>query len=211
MGTRVVVLGAGFGGLELTTLLSESFGDKLDLTLIDKSDSFFFGFSKFDVIFGHKTADAVRMHYRHIVKPGVNFRQGRRLPGSILPRGASSPTAPTYDADILVIALGADYDYEATPGLLQGGHEFYSMAGAERLRTVLPQFTKGHVVIGVCGAPFKCPPAPSEMALLLHDHLTTRGVRAACEISLILPFGVPIPPSPATSQALIAAFAQRLV
>ena len=37
---RIVVLGAGFGGLELTTLLSEEFGDGLDLTLIDKGEGF---------------------------------------------------------------------------------------------------------------------------------------------------------------------------
>ncbi len=211
MSTRVVVLGAGFGGLELSTILSETFGDKLDLTLIDKNDSFFFGFSKFDVIFGHKTSDAVRMAYRHIVKPGVRFRQEAITKIDPAARRVTTDRA-TYDADILVVALGADYDPEATPGLLErggGGNEFYSMAGAERLRTVLPTFTKGHIIVGVCGAPFKCPPAPSEMALLLHDHLTTRGIRAACEISLTIPFGVPIPPSPDTSKALLAAFAER--
>jgi sulfide:quinone oxidoreductase len=74
---------------------------------------------------------------------------------------------------------------------------------------VLPAFTHGRAIVGVTSAPFKCPPAPSEAALLLHDYLTTRGVRAACEISLVIPFGVPIPPSPATSRALLAAFAER--
>jgi sulfide:quinone oxidoreductase len=63
--------------------------------------------------------------------------------------------------------------------------------------------------VGVCGAPFKCPPAPSECALLLHDHLVTRGVRGDCEITLVLPFATPVPPSPETSAALVAAFAQR--
>jgi NADPH-dependent 2,4-dienoyl-CoA reductase/sulfur reductase-like enzyme len=57
---RIVVLGAGFGGLELTTLLSDSLGDSIDVTLIDKSDSFVFGFSKLDVMFGHKRPEAVR-------------------------------------------------------------------------------------------------------------------------------------------------------
>src|SRR5437868_5316378 len=71
----VVVLGAGFGGLELSALLSEAMGERLDLTLIDKSDSFIFGFSKLDVMFGRQTSDAVRLAYRHIAKPGVRFRQ----------------------------------------------------------------------------------------------------------------------------------------
>ena len=107
------------------------------------------------------------------------------------------------------MALGADYDMEATPGLAEGGNEFYSVAGAERVRELLPAFTRGRAVIGVCGAPFKCPPAPSEAALLLHDYLTARGVRGACEISFVIPFGTPVPPSPDTSRALVAAFAAR--
>ncbi|MEO8288842.1 MAG: FAD-dependent oxidoreductase [Chloroflexota bacterium] len=208
MQQHVVVLGAGFGGLELTTILSEALGDDLDLTLIDKSDSFYFGFSKLDVMFGRKTVDAVRIPYHNIVKPGVRFRQETIT--AIDPEARRVTTDKgTYDADVLVIALGADYDLDATPGLTEGGNEFYSLAGAERLQEVLPAFSKGRAIVGVTSTPFKCPPAPSEAALLLHDHLATRGVRDACEISLIMPFGIPIPPSPATSQALLAAFAER--
>jgi sulfide:quinone oxidoreductase len=208
MKLRVLVLGAGFGGLELATILSEALGDRLDLTLIDKSDSFIFGYSKLDVMFGRKTPAAVRLAYRNIVKPGVRFRQEAIT--VIDPEARRVTTSGgTYDADVLVIALGADYDLAATPGLAEGGNEFYSVAGAERLRDVLPTFSKGRAIVGVTSAPFKCPPAPSEAALLLHDYLTVRGVRGACEISLVMPFGTPIPPSPATSQALLAAFAER--
>jgi sulfide:quinone oxidoreductase len=74
---------------------------------------------------------------------------------------------------------------------------------------MLPSFSKGRVLIAVGGAPFKCPPAPSEAALMMHDYLSTRGIRSACDITLILPLEVPIPPSPETSQALLAAFAER--
>jgi sulfide:quinone oxidoreductase len=208
MKLRVVVLGAGFGGLELSTMLSEALGDRLDLTLIDKNDSFIFGFSKLDVMFDRETPDAVRLAYRNIVKPGVRFRQETIT--AIDPQARRVTTdSGTYEADVLVVALGADYDLNATPGLLEAGNEFYSVAGAERLRDVLPTFSKGRAIVGVTSTPFKCPPAPSEAALLLHDYLAARGVRDACEISLVMPFGVPVPPSPTTSQALIAAFAER--
>ena len=208
MRLQVVVLGAGFGGLELSTLLSEALGEGLDLTLIDRNDTFFFGFSKLDVMFGRKPPDAVRLAYSSIVKPGVRFRQETITAIDPETRRVSTDKG-TYDADVLVIALGADYDHGATPGLVEGGNEFYSFAGAERLREVLPQFSKGHAIVGVTSTPFKCPPAPSEATLLLHDYLSRRGLRDACEISLVMPFGVPIPPSPATSQALLAAFAER--
>lgn len=207
MSTRITVLGAGFGGMELSTILSESLGDEVEVTLIDRSDAFVFGFAKLDVMFGHATADAVRLPYRRFVKPGVRLL--RETVTAIDPETRRVTTdAGTHDADHLVVALGADYDVAATPGL-EAEHEFYSVAGATRLRDVLPTFTQGHAVIGVCGAPYKCPPAPSECALMLHDYLSTAGVRGACEITLVLPLPSPVPPSPETSKALIAAFAER--
>jgi sulfide:quinone oxidoreductase len=208
MATRVLVLGAGFGGLELSTMLSQELGDDVDVTLIDKSDTFVFGFSKLDVMFGRTSAEAVRLPYAEIVKPGVRFL--RETVTAIDPQARSATTdVATHEADALVIALGADYDYEATPGLLEAGNEFYSVAGAERLAGIVADFSGGRAVIGVCGAPFKCPPAPSEAALLLHDHLSERGVREDCEISFVIPLGTPVPPSPETSAALEAAFVER--
>ena len=72
-----------------------------------------------------------------------------------------------------------------------------------------PASAAARALVGVCGAPFKCPPAPSEAALLLHDHLTERGVRDECEITFVMPLPSPVPPSPETSAALLEAFAER--
>jgi sulfide:quinone oxidoreductase len=208
MSERVVVLGAGFGGLELCTVLSELLGEDADVTLIDKSDAFVFGFSKLDVMFRHAPPDSLRMYYRDIVKPGV--RVLRETVTAIDPESRLVSTdVGTHAADVLVIALGADYDMDATPGLAEAGNEFYSVAGAERLAGIIPSFSRGHAVIGICGAPFKCPPAPSECALMLDDELRTRGVRDACEISIVMPLGTPVPPSPETSVALEQEFAAR--
>ena len=207
MSERVVVLGAGFAGLELATVLSEKLGDEAGVTLIEAGESFVFGYSKLDVLFGRAEPASVRLPYASFAKPGVRLL--RETITAIDPSAMRVTTnAGEHEADVLVIALGADYDLDATPGLAEAG-EFYSVAGAERMRDVLPSFTSGRAVVGVCGAPFKCPPAPSEAALLLHDYLDRRGVRDACEISVILPFGTPVPPSPDTSEALLEAFAER--
>ncbi len=189
-------------------MLSEALGDDVDVTLIDKNDAFVFGYSKLDVMFGRTTPDAVRLAYRDIAKPGVRFLQ--QTITAIDPEARTVTTdGGVYEADYLVVALGADYDLDATPGLADGDNEFYSVLGAERLGELLPGFSQGRAVVGVCGAPFKCPPAPSECALLLHDYLTARGVRDECQISIVIPFGAPVPPSPDTSRALVAAFAER--
>jgi sulfide:quinone oxidoreductase len=205
---RVVVLGAGFGGLEVSSRLSEELGDDVEVVLIDRSDGFVFGFSKLDVMFGRTTADAVHHPYRDVVKPGVEFVQADVR--SIDPVAKRVETdAGTFDADILVVALGADLDPAATPGLVEGGHEFYTEAGAFALRDVLARFDGGRVIVGVTSTPFKCPPAPSETALMTDGYLRARGLRDRSEIALVMPLPAPVPPSPEASQQLLAAFAER--
>src|SRR5438094_6595867 len=207
MKKHILVLGAGFGGLELSTMLSEAFGDAIEVTLIDKNESFYFGFSKLDVMFGHAKSNAVRLPYRKFVKPGVRLLQETISMIDPIAKRVTTNRG-THEADFLVVALGADCDFAATPGMADATG-FYTLEGATRLGEMLPSFTKGRVLIAVGGAPFKCPPAPSEAALMMHDYLSTRGIRSACEITLILPLEAPTPPSPETSRALLAAFAER--
>lgn len=205
---RVLILGAGFGGLELATILSETLGDDGAVTLIDRNDAFVFGYAKLDVMFGRATPASVRLPYSEITKQGV--RVVRETVVAIDPETRRVTTdAGIHEAETLVVALGADYDFDATPGLAEGGNEFYSFAGATALGEILPTFDGGRVVVGVCGAPFKCPPAPSECALLMHDYLVERGLRDASDLKLVIPFGSPVPPSPDTSRALVEAFAER--
>ncbi len=205
---RILVLGAGFGGLELTTRLSAELGDGHDIVLIDRADGFVFGFSKLDVIFGRALPELVVHPYRDFVKPGVRFVQA--TVEAIDPEARTVDTsAGPFEADIIVVALGADLDPAATPGLVSGGHEFYTVPGALALRDLLPGFEGGRVVVAVTSTPFKCPPAPSEMALLMHDYLEARGIRHRSEVALVMPMGAPIPPSPSASKALLAAFAER--
>ncbi|MEY4339869.1 MAG: hypothetical protein RLZ14_1719 [Actinomycetota bacterium] len=205
---RVLLLGAGFGGLELSSALSEALGDSVEVTLIDRDEGFVFGFSKLDVMFGRTTADAVLHCYSDLVKPGVRFV--RASIESIDPSARRVVThAGTFEADIMVVALGAEADPTLTPGMAEGAVDFYSNAGAFAAREVLEQFEGGHVIVGVAGAPFKCPPAPSETALMVHDMLSKRGLLGTSRVSLVMPLPAPIPPSPEASAALLATFAER--
>jgi sulfide:quinone oxidoreductase len=207
---HVLILGAGFAGLELASRLSESLADEVRVTLIDQNDSFSFGFSKLDVMLGRRAPADIRLHYREISKEGVEFRQERVT--SIDPEGRRVDTdADAYEADILAVALGADYDFAATPGFEAGGFEYYSVAGAERLRDALPGFESGRIVIGILGHPFKCPPAPFEGALLVHDLLTERGVRDATEIRVFGPMAAPVPVTKQVSQAFLEILSERRI
>jgi sulfide:quinone oxidoreductase len=204
----VLILGAGFAGLELATRLSEEVPDDVDVTLIDSSDSFVFGFSKLDVMFWRVDPATVRLPYAKLRKPGVRFVQERALSIDAERRRVTTDKA-NYEPDILVVALGADLDPAATPGMVEEGTEYYSVAGAERVRTVLPDFEGGDVIIGVLGNFFKCPAAPFETALLLHDYLERRGRRSVTTIKVISPMSTPIPISPEASAGILDALAAR--
>jgi sulfide:quinone oxidoreductase len=208
--TRVLILGGGFGGLELSSQLSSELADRVEVTLIDRCDSFIFGFSKLDVMFGRRTMDDVRLPYRDIAKPSFEFRQ-ETIVSIDAERKRVITDSGTHETDILVIALGADLAPEATPGLVESGYEFYSPEGAARVRDVLPQFQGGTIVIGVVGGFFKCPPAPYETAFMLHDYLTRRGVRDATTINLVTPMPKPIPISDEVSNAIMRLLDDRQI
>jgi len=208
MKKRILILGAGFGGLELATRLTETVGSDVAVTLVDKNDSFFIGFSKFDVMFGRKTPLQIQSFYRDLAAPGVDFRKATVT--AIDPATRTVTTdAGTLEADILVVALGADLDHAATPGMVDGGHDFYSLEGATKLATILPSLSSGTALIAVLGAPYKCPPAPFEAALQLHDMLVARGARDQVTLRVATPSPTPLPVSKEGSEVVTRLFAER--
>lgn len=205
---RIVVLGAGFGGLELASTLASDLHGEVDVVLVDRGEGFVFGFSKLDVMFGRTTPEHVLHRYEDLAHPGVTFVRSEVLAIDPLRRHVTLADRD-LDADVLVVALGADLDPAATPGLLEGGHEFYSADGAFAARDVLADFDGGRVVVAVTSTPFKCPPAPSETALLVHDLLARRGLLDRSSVSLVMPLPTPVPPAPDASKAILAVFDER--
>ena len=210
MKQRVLILGAGFGGLELATRLSETIPDAVRVTLLDRNDAFFFGFSKLEVMLGRQSAEEVKLYYRHIAKDAVEFRQ-ETVTGIDATARRVTTDAGSYDADFVVVALGADYAMAATPGLEAGGHEYYTLAGAERLCDALADFDGGRVLVSVLGQPFKCPPAPFEGCFLLHEYFTQRGIRDSVQMSTTFPMQRPVPVTGAVAQMFRDALAERSI
>jgi sulfide:quinone oxidoreductase len=205
---HVLILGAGFGGMELATRLSETLQNAVRVTLLDRNDSFVFGYSKLDVMLGRRSTDDVRLYYRDFDQDGVEFRQ-ETVTGIDPAARRVATDAGSYDADFIVVAMGADYDMDATPGLQEGGFEYYTVAGAERLRDALGGFDGGRVLVSVLGQPFKCPPAPFEGAFLLHELFTRRGIRDSVQLTSAFPMQRPVPVTGPVSQMFRDALAAR--
>ncbi len=204
----VLILGAGFAGLELATMLSNEVPDEVDVTIVDSSDAFVFGFSKLDLMFGRDDLDGVRIPYAHLDKPSVRFVQETVLSIDSEHRRVTTD-ATTYEPDILVVALGADLDPAATPGMVEEGSEFYTVEGADRVSQFMPAFAGGDVIVGVLGNFFKCPAAPFETAIMMHDYLEKRGLRTTSTIKIVSPMASPIPISPEASAGILEAAGER--
>ena len=207
---HVVILGAGFGGLELATRLSETSADAVSVTLIDRNAAFFFGFSKLEVMLGRQSGEEIMLPYRELAKDGVEFRQETVTAVDAAARRVTTD-AGSYDADFLVVALGADYDFAATPGFAEGGHDYYTLAGAERLRDALAGFKGGKVLVSILGQPFKCPPAPFEGSFMLDEHFKQQGIRDAVEMTTTFPMSRPVPVTGEVSQMFRDGLASRNV
>lgn len=205
---QILILGAGFGGLETATGLAQALDDRYAITLVDKNGGFFIGFSKIDVLFGRATAREVSYRYEHLRADAIRFVQDT-ITEIDSGRRTVRTTEHTLPYDYLVVALGADLDPGAVPGFVEsGGHEFYSMRGAEALAPVLERFTAGTLVLGIFQAPYKCPPAPYEVACQLHEFFTTRGVRDAIELKMVIPGPRPVK-NPHVSEMLEAQLSEH--
>jgi len=115
----------------------------------------------------------------------------------------------TFASVYLVVALGASLDNHAIPGFVESGaHEFYSMEGAVRLRPILEAFSRGTLLMAVFRPPYKCPPAPYEVAYQLHDLFVRKGIRDAIQMRMVIPAPRPVD-NPKVSEALETLLAER--
>lgn len=206
---KILILGAGFGGLEAATGLADGLGAGYEITLVDRGDSFFVGFSKLDVLFGRRAESEVRYPYARL-RPAVRFVQAS-IDAIDTDSRLVTTSAGVLGYDYLIVALGADVSVDATPGFrAAGGYEFYSMAGALRLKPVVESFTAGTLLLGILGAPYKCPPAPFEAACQMHELFVRRGVREAIRLQVAIAGARPVP-NPSVSDGLERALAERKI
>jgi sulfide:quinone oxidoreductase len=91
--------------------------------------------------------------------------------------------------DFLVIASGARIVPEEIEHFAEEAHHFYTADAALRLRRALDGFSGGRIVIGIAGMPYKCPPAPLEVAFLIESELRDRGLREQSELHFCSPIG----------------------
>lgn len=191
-GAKIVILGGGFGGITAALELRRSLNGDHVITLVDRRPSFMMGLRKLWVLTGRGTPGDGTRPLSALSTKGITLRQATVT--NIDPASRSVTTdAGTLVYDHLVIALGAEPRPDLVPGFSNAVFNLYDAADVERLALRVKSFTAGRVVIGILGVPYKCPPAPYEAALMLHDVFEQRGVRRAIQIAAVTPQPMSLP------------------
>ena len=188
---RVLILGGGFGGIATARRLKQKLDPNDEVILVDRREHFMVGFRKTWALVGESTLEAGQRPLDRLTSLGI--RVMRDPVTRIDPNAREAYMGDQrISADALVIALGAELAVEAIPGFRQYASNVYDAQDIPRAAQALNEFQGGRLVIGIFGAPYKCPPAPYEMALLISDSLKARGIKVNMEVFTPQPMSLPV-------------------
>ena len=189
---QLVVLGAGTGGTTVANRMAKRLPRGWSLTVVDPETAHLYQPGLLFTPFEQGPEGPLTKPRSHTLLPGLRWvREGV----SALDRDRRQVVLSSGDRlsyDLLVVATGARLAPEETPGLdgPDGGgaiHDFYTLAGARRLREALARFRGGRVVVDIVDMPVKCPVAPLEFLFLADDFFRRRGLRREVELVFATP------------------------
>ncbi len=205
---RILILGGGFGGLAAANALLPALAKGHSITLLDRKDRFRMGLAKLWMLVGDRGPEEGQGNLEKLRAKGITYVKTeieRIDPAARRVRTADGE----HPYEHLIVALGADLAPDAVPGLPAEAN-LYDAARVPGLRRALDDLDQGSLAIVVCAAPYKCPPAPFEAAMLVHERLRGLGRRGSVEIAVYIPDPQPMPVAgPAAGQKAREALAER--
>lgn len=199
----ILVLGGGFGGLAAATELRSLLPDAT-IRVVDRSDSFFMGFAKlWDLAGARPLAEGTRP-LANLTAHGIEYVQADVAAIDPVARRVST-SAGAFEPDALVIALGGgvNADHRA---LLSGdhAHDLYDPAALPAMKNAIDATASGTIVVSILGGPFRCPPAPYEAAMIVHERLASAGHRDDVEVVMTTPQPMTLPAAGVDASAFLA-------
>lgn len=178
---RSVILGAGFGGIAVATELRRRLGDDHEAVLIDADEEFSMGLRKLWELVGMGTIAQGSRSRRRLAGGGIEFVHARVEEIDPVARTVHAD-GRAWQADFLVVALGAQPRPDLVPGLTEHAHDVWERARVPAARVALEAFERGRIAVVIAGGPYPCPPAPYECAMLVDNRLRERGIRDRAQL-----------------------------
>jgi len=190
--TTTLILGGGWGGLTAAHHLRGLVPSQHRILVVERSATFSLGVSNLSLMIGER--DSVQQVQREMAKlkrPGIEWIQSEVL--EVDPEARTVETATgSLSGDYIVLALGAELIPAAIPGFETAAHNLYTAKGAAAIHDELRNFDGGRIVVLVAGAPFRCPAAPYEAAMLIEAWTREHGIRDRVDIDLFTPESTPM-------------------
>ena len=187
----VLILGGGFGGVAAAVSLSKLLPPDDHITLVDRRESFFFGFRKTWAFLGTAALEEGMRPLKALDRYGIEVRQSAIE--SVDPSTRSAVVdGQRITADAMIVALGAQAKPQSMPGLTEYGLNFYDPLNIETEATKLAAFEGGRLAIVLPNTPYPCAPAPFEAALLLREYFRAKSVEAEIHVYSPKPMSLPV-------------------
>lgn len=186
---RVVVLGAGAGGLSMANRLARHSRSEppLEVLLVDRSGDHLYAAGLTAVLFGEAEPHAIRRPLTELARPGVRLTAGEVWsidPVASLVQGSFGE----LPYDDLVVALGAECRWPEGTTPPCGDLSPWSLSGALAGRDALQGVGPGtHVVIGPSTLTYRCPPAIFDLAVKVR-------LRTGAHVDVVHPWPRPLAP-----------------
>ncbi|MCS7118172.1 MAG: NAD(P)/FAD-dependent oxidoreductase [Thaumarchaeota archaeon] len=196
--TNIVVVGAGPAGVQFSKSIVELMGDRVTVTILERNLSWVSGPAHVDFVAGVKKMEQVTMTLEKIPRPGI-----RIVNASVVQLRPEERTVytnyGTTKYDVLVLAPGIDLATWEILGLSKERNlHAWDPVRAVMLREELAKITSGNVVFGVPAAPYKCPPAPYEVAMLSREFINEQGKGDRVKVTVLDSNSGPQPPPKAS-------------
>jgi sulfide:quinone oxidoreductase len=191
---RIAILGGGVGGTLTANLLVRKLRRRIDrgeveVAIFDQHGQHVYQPGFMYIAMGGERAEHLTRPERSLLDERVTLVVGEVTGIDEATQQIRLGDGRTFDYAYLVLATGSRIVPEAIEHFDTEAHHFYTAEAATRLRGALDRFTGGRIVIGIAGMPYKCPPAPLEVAFLIEDELRRRKLRDASELHFCSPIG----------------------
>ena len=174
MTKRIVILGAGIGGIAAANELVKRLRGKHEIVVVDQAEQYEFSPSYLWMMSGIRTLDQISVPISRISKKGIKFHRAKVQAIDPRTRVVSTDKGP-LEADHLLISLGANTHMTGLERVAEAGHNVYTAAGAKAIHDLGSKAAGSRIAVLVCSMPFKCPAAPYEAAMLWQRSLERHG------------------------------------